>query len=115
MAIGAAIADATKPVLAIVGDGGWLFTVAEMAAAIDEGVNMVMVLWDNRGYGQIRESFDDVQAPRMGVDVSSHDPSLIARGFGWNAIDVNTVEAFSTELKKAFTQRGAHFIRISVS
>ena len=115
MAIGAAIADATKPVLAIVGDGGWLFTVAEMAAAIDEGVNMVMVLWDNRGYGQIRESFDDVQAPRMGVDVSSHDPSAIARGFGWNAVDVTTIEAFSIELAKAFKQRGAHFIRISVS
>ena len=115
MAIGAAIADSTKPVLAIVGDGGWLFTVAEMAAAIDEGVNMVMVLWDNRGYAQIRESFDDVQAPRMGVDVSSHDPSAIARGFGWNAVDITTVEAFSIELAKAFKQRGAHFIRISVS
>ena len=115
MAIGAAIADATKPVLAIVGDGGWLFTVAEMAAAIDEGVNMVMVLWDNRGYAQIRESFDDVQAPRMGVDVSSHDPSAIARGFGWNAVDVTTVEAFSIALAAAFEHRGAHFIRISVS
>ena len=115
MAIGAAIADSTKPVLAIVGDGGWLFTVAEMAAAIDEGVNMVMVLWDNRGYAQIRESFDDVQAPRMGVDVSSHDPSAIARGFGWNAIDVTTVEAFSNALSEAFKNRGAHFIRISVS
>ena len=115
MAIGAAIADSTKPVLAIVGDGGWLFTVAEMAAAIDEGVNMVMVLWDNRGYAQIRESFDDVQAPRMGVDVSSHDPSAIARGFGWNAIDVTTVEAFSSALSEAFKNRGAHFIRISVS
>ena len=115
MAIGAAIADSMKPVLAIVGDGGWLFTVAEMAAAIDEGVNMVMVLWDNRGYAQIRESFDDVQAQRMGVDVSSHDPSAIARGFGWNAVDVTTVGAFSIELAKAFKQRGAHFIRISVS
>ena len=115
MAIGAAIADSTKPVLAIVGDGGWLFTVAEMAAAIDEGVNMVMVLWDNRGYAQIRESFDDVQAPHMGVDVSSHDPSAIARGFGWNAIDVTTVEAYSSALSEAFKNRGAHFIRISVS
>jgi acetolactate synthase-1/2/3 large subunit len=115
MAIGAAVAESTKPVLAIVGDGGWLFTVAEMAAAIDEGVSMVMVLWDNRGYAQIRESFDDVQAPRMGVDVSSHDPSAIARGFGWNAVDVTTVEEFSTVLTEAFKLRGAHFIRISVS
>jgi thiamine pyrophosphate-dependent acetolactate synthase large subunit-like protein len=115
MAIGAAIADSTKPVLAIAGDGGWLFTVAEMAAAIDEGVDMVLVLWDNRGYGQIRESFDDVHAPRMGVDVSSHDPTAIARGFGWNAVDVTTIEAFSIVLAEAFKHRGAHFIRISVS
>lgn len=115
MAIGAAIADKTRPVLAIAGDGGWLFTVAEMAVAIDEGVNMVLVLWDNRGYGQIRESFDDVQAPRMGVDASSHDPSSIAKGFGWNAIDVTTIEAFRTVLGEAFANRGAHFIRISVA
>lgn len=115
MAIGAAIANSTKSVLAIAGDGGWLFTVAEMAAAIDEGVDMVVVLWDNRGYAQIRESFDDVRAPRMGVDVSSHDPCAIARGFGWNAIDVTTVEAFSIVLNEAFEHRGAHFIRISVS
>lgn len=115
MAIGAAIADSAKPVMAIAGDGGWLFTVAEMAAAIDEGVDMVLVLWDNRGYAQIRESFDDVHAPRMGVDVSSHDPCAIARGFGWNAVDVTTVDAFSIVLKEAFEQRGAHFIRVSVS
>jgi thiamine pyrophosphate-dependent acetolactate synthase large subunit-like protein len=115
MAIGAAIADTTRPVLAIAGDGGWLFTVAEMAAAIDEGIDMVLVLWDNRGYGQIRESFDDVRAPRMGVDVSSHDPSAIAKGFGWNAIDVTTIEAFRIVLSEAFENRGAHFIRISVS
>jgi len=115
MAIGAAIANPVTPVLAIVGDGGWLFTVAEMAAAIDEGVDIVMVLWDNREYAQIRESFDDVHAPRMGVDVSSHDPTAIARGFGWNAVDVTTVEAFSIVLAEAFERRGAHFIRISVS
>ena len=115
MAIGAAIANPVTPVLAIVGDGGWLFTVAEMAAAIDEGVDIVLVLWDNRGYAQIRESFDDVHAPRMGVDVSSHDPTAIARGFGWNAVDVTTVEAFSIVLAEAFERRGAHFIRISVS
>jgi thiamine pyrophosphate-dependent acetolactate synthase large subunit-like protein len=115
MAIGAAIADSTKPVLAIVGDGGWLFTVAEMAAAIDEGINIVVVLWDNRGYGQIRESFDDVHAQRMGVDVSSHDPTTIAKGFGWNAVDVSTPEEFSLVLGKAFEHRGANFIRISVS
>ena len=52
------------------------------ASAVDLGANVTMILWDNRGYQQIRQSFDDVDAPRMGVDVSSHDPLTIAKGFG---------------------------------
>ena len=99
---------------ALVGDGGWLFTVAEMATAVDEGLDIVVVLWDNRGYAQIRQSFDDVDAPRMGVDVSSHDPLLIARGFGWTAADVHTPDELADALREAFATGGAQFIRVIV-
>ena len=115
MAIGAAVAAPDRPVLAIAGDGGWLFTVAEMAAAHDLKSNITMVLWDNSGYEQIRTSFDDVQAPRMGVDVTSHDPSAIACGFGWNAIDVTTPDQLATALDTALANGGPHFIRIAIS
>jgi acetolactate synthase-1/2/3 large subunit len=115
MAIGAAVAAPDRPVLAIAGDGGWLFTVAEMAAAHDLKSNITMVLWDNSGYEQIRTSFDDVQAPRMGVDVTSHEPSAIARGFGWNAIDVTTPDQLATALDTALANGGPHFIRIAIS
>jgi len=115
MAIGAAVAAPDRPILAIAGDGGWLFTVAEMAAAKDLASDIVMILWDNSGYEQIRTSFDDVQAPRMGVDVSSHDPSAIARGFGWNAVDVTTPEQLATSLDASLKSSGPHFIRIAIS
>jgi acetolactate synthase-1/2/3 large subunit len=115
MAIGASVAAPDRPVLAIAGDGGWLFTVAEMAAAKDLASDIVMILWDNSGYEQIRTSFDDVQAPRMGVDVSSHDPSAIARGFGWNAVDVTTPDQLATVLDTALAHGGPQFIRIAVS
>ena len=115
MAIGASVAASNRPVLAIAGDGGWLFTVAEMAAAHDLKSNITMVLWDNSGYEQIRTSFDDVQAPRMGVDVSSHDPSAIARGFGWNAVDVATPDQLATALDTALANGGPQFIRIAIS
>jgi len=115
MAIGAAVAAPDRPVLAIAGDGGWLFTVAEMAAAHDLKSNITMVLWDNSGYEQIRTSFDDVQAPRMGVDVTSHSPSAIARGFGWNAVDITTPEQLATALDFVLKSSGPHFIRITIS
>jgi acetolactate synthase-1/2/3 large subunit len=115
MAIGASVAAPDRQVLAIAGDGGWLFTIAEMAAAKDLASDIVMILWDNSGYEQIRTSFDDVAAPRMGVDVSSHDPSAIARGFGWNAFDVATSDQLANALDTALADGGPHFIRIDVS
>ncbi|NBY45185.1 MAG: 5-guanidino-2-oxopentanoate decarboxylase [Acidimicrobiia bacterium] len=114
MAIGASIAAPNRPVLAIVGDGGWLFTVAEMAAAKDLNCNLVVVLWDNRGYEQIRESFDDVAAPQMGVDVSSHDPVAIAKGFGWSASEVATPDELGQKLTEAL-RGGQHLLRVRVA
>ncbi|MFM9137887.1 MAG: thiamine pyrophosphate-dependent enzyme, partial [Actinomycetota bacterium] len=113
MAIGASIAAPERPVLAIAGDGGWLFTVAEMAAAVDEDANVTLVLWDNRGYQQIRQSFDDVNATRMGVDVSSYDPLAIARGFGWSARDVTSPDDLGEALRDAF-RGGQQMLRICV-
>jgi acetolactate synthase-1/2/3 large subunit len=115
MAIGASVAAPDRPVLAIAGDGGWLFTVAEMAAAKDLASDITMLLWDNSGYEQIRTSFDDVQAPRMGVDVTSHDPSAIARGFGWNAVDVTTPDQLAASLDARLKSSGPRFIRIIAS
>ncbi len=114
MAIGAKVAAPDRPVIALAGDGGWLFTVAEMATAADDHLDLVLVVWDNRGYAQIRQSFDDVDAPRMGVDVSSADPDLIARGFGWSTEVVDQPAALTTAIRRAQADGGPQFIRIRV-
>lgn len=112
MAIGASVAAPHRPVLAIAGDGGWLFTVGEMAAAKDLNSKIVLVLWDNRGYAQIRQSFDDVAAPQLGVDVSSDDPVTIARGFGWATTQVSTPQQLATALNAGFLASTPQFIRV---
>jgi acetolactate synthase-1/2/3 large subunit len=114
MAIGAGIAAPGRPVLAIAGDGGWLFTVAEMATAVDERLDLVLVLWDNRGYAQIRQSFDDVDAPRMGVDVSSADPAAIACGFGWTARRVEAPHDLQAAITQAFVEGGPQMVVVDV-
>ncbi len=114
MAIGAKIAAPDRPVVALAGDGGWLFTVAEMATAADEGLDIVLVVWDNRGYAQIRQSFDDAAAPRMGVDVSSADPEGIARGFGWHACTVDTPAAMEAAVRGGLAAGGPQFVRVVV-
>jgi thiamine pyrophosphate-dependent acetolactate synthase large subunit-like protein len=114
MAVGAAIAAPDRPVVAIAGDGGWLFTVAEMAVAADLGLNLVLVLWDNRGYAQIHQSFVDVDAQPVGVDVSSADPMMIARGFGWSTGEVHRPDELASALAAAIAAGGPHLVRVVV-
>ena len=112
MAIGAKIAAPHRPVFALVGDGGWLFTMPEMATAVDERLDLVVVLWDNRGYGEIKASFDRVGAPRIGVDVSSADPEMVARGLGWQARTVDEPRSLEHAIVEAFAAGGPQFIRV---
>jgi thiamine pyrophosphate-dependent acetolactate synthase large subunit-like protein len=49
----------------------------------------------------------------MGVDVSSHDPLAIARGFGWTAQDVASPEELEAVLRQSF-RSGRHIVRICV-
>jgi acetolactate synthase-1/2/3 large subunit len=114
MAIGAKIAAPERPVFALAGDGGWLFTVAEMATAFDERLDLVLVVWDNRGYAQIRESFGDVDAPPMGVDATSVDPEGIAAGFGWSTSRVSSPDGLREAVRDAFATGGPQFIRVVV-
>lgn len=112
MAIGAKLAAPGRPVVAVAGDGGWLFTVAELATAVDERLDLVLVLWDNRGYGMIRWYFDRAHAPRTGVDVSSADPVAIARGFGWQAVSVDTPDGLTAAVRDALAVGGCRMVHV---
>src|SRR6202012_3216999 len=54
MAIGAKLAAPDRAVLALAGDGGFQFTIQELATARDLGAGVVALVYDNRGYGEIR-------------------------------------------------------------
>jgi 3D-(3,5/4)-trihydroxycyclohexane-1,2-dione acylhydrolase (decyclizing) len=52
-AIGVKMADPSREVFALVGDGSWLMMSSELATAIQEGVKLTVVLIDNGGFGSI--------------------------------------------------------------
>src|SRR5205807_8570122 len=54
MAIGAQIAAQTKTVVALCGDGGLLVNIGELAAARQEDAPIIVVLFDDIGYGVLR-------------------------------------------------------------
>ncbi|NEE23423.1 thiamine pyrophosphate-binding protein, partial [Streptomyces sp. SID7499] len=54
-AIGAAVADPTKPVLAVSGDGGAMYSIAELATARQYDLPLTWLIVDDGGYGILRE------------------------------------------------------------
>ncbi|MBM9469524.1 5-guanidino-2-oxopentanoate decarboxylase [Nakamurella leprariae] len=110
MAIGAGIGRPDAPVVAVAGDGGLLFTIAELATAVDVGRPLTLVVWDNAGYGEIRDSFDRAGAPRVGTETTAHDLVTIARGFGAAATRVSDPDAFARELADAADRPGVSVV-----
>jgi acetolactate synthase-1/2/3 large subunit len=85
MAIGAKLAAPDRPVVALAGDGGFMFTLPELATARDLGLPVIALVYDNAGYGEIRDAMDHAGIPHLGTDGSTHDLPAIARGFGVEA------------------------------
>lgn len=81
-AIGAAIAHPDRPVLAIAGDGGIQYALAELATAAQNDIAAKLVLIDDGGYGILREYQRDAYGQTAAVDLRQPDFVALAQAFG---------------------------------
>ncbi len=102
-AMGATLGRPDLPVIALVGDGGIMFTLSELACAVEEQLPVVIVLWHNQGYEEIRRFMDNAGVTRLGVDIQAPDFQLLARGFGCAAVAIDS----PSELATAISERDA--------
>ncbi len=84
-AIGAKIARPRHPVVAIVGDGGAQFTLPELACAVENKIPVILLLWNNQGYSEIKKYMRNNNITPLGVDIYTPDFLQLARGFGCTA------------------------------
>ena len=102
MAIGAKLAAPDRPVACLVGDGGLLFTVAELATAAQLALPIAVLVWNNQGYGEIRDSMDRASVPHIGTDTSVDDLRALARGLGCRGVRAGEIESIAGALSEAF-------------
>jgi 5-guanidino-2-oxopentanoate decarboxylase len=72
-------------VSAVAGDGGFMFTVNELATAAEEGLALPVIVWNNDALMAIVEQMDQRQIPRIGVEPKSPDFLALARSLGCHA------------------------------
>jgi acetolactate synthase I/II/III large subunit len=69
-AVGAAIADPTRPVICLIGDGGLQFSPGELRTARDENLDVTFVVWNNAGFREIAEAMAAAQTAVIGCTPS---------------------------------------------
>jgi acetolactate synthase-1/2/3 large subunit len=90
-ALGAALGG-TGPVVAVAGDGGFLFACGELATMAQERIPLTAVVVDDGGYGMLRYDQDMAGAERYGVDLQTPDFEALAGAFGIRAETVDDLD-----------------------
>lgn len=80
---GAGLAAPDRPVVCLVGDGGLQFTLGELGVLRDVNAWTLIVVWNNRGYGEIKSFMIDAGIAPAAVDIAPPDFALIAQAYGY--------------------------------
>ncbi len=103
--IGAKLAAPDRPVVVLIGDGGLQFTIAELAAAVEAEVPLIVLLWNNHGYAEIKNYMLERKIATIGVDIFTPDFQAIAKGFGCFAVCPENDAALAEALRAAASAR----------
>ena len=100
-ALGAQAAAPDDTVLAVMGDGGALFTLGELATAVEHELPVCLLVYNNRSYGIIAEVQDLLcGGRRFGTDLEQPDFVAAARAFGMDASRTDTPEELEDALRE---------------
>jgi len=115
-ALGAQHARPDVPVVAICGDGGFMFTATEMATAIRHRIPLVTIVFNDGAFGNVRR----IQKERygnhlIGSDLANPDFVAFGKSFGAEAARVRSPQDLRLALRRAFAHRdGPSLIEVPV-
>jgi acetolactate synthase-1/2/3 large subunit len=115
-ALGAQHARPDVPVVAISGDGGFMFTANEMATAMRHRIPLVTIVFNDGAFGNVRRMQQERYGNRLiGSDLANPDFVAFAKSFGAEAVRVKSPEELRQALRYAFARRdGPTLIEVPV-
>ena len=109
-AIGAKLGAPERPIVALAGDYGLQFTLAELLTAVEAGITLPIVLWNNEALGQIRDDMARAGIGPLGVFARNPDFLALARACGAEGTRVGDAQALAQALRRALGARGPTLI-----
>ncbi|MGF6590766.1 5-guanidino-2-oxopentanoate decarboxylase [Pseudomonas sp. 2835] len=108
----AEVAADRAPVVCLIGDGGLQFTLPELASAREAQVPLIVLLWNNQGYEEIKRYMVNRAIEPVGVDIYTPDFIGVAKALGCSAESVGDVGQLREALRQACDRKGPSLIEI---
>ncbi|WP_158992164.1 biosynthetic-type acetolactate synthase large subunit [Mucilaginibacter sp. L196] len=115
-AIGAKFGAQDRDVVAIIGDGGFQMTLQELGTIMQTGINVKIIILNNRFLGMVRqwqELFNDRRYSF--VDIQSPDFVMVAKGYGIEGKCINEREELVDALKTMMNHNGSYLLEVMVT
>ncbi|MEM7188906.1 MAG: 5-guanidino-2-oxopentanoate decarboxylase [Pseudomonadota bacterium] len=100
------------PVVCIAGDGGLQFSIADLGTAVEENLPLILIVWNNRGYGEIKDYMVDRQITPVGVDLHTPDFVEIGKAYGATSVALKDLGDLPNELTVATERQGPTLIEV---
>jgi acetolactate synthase-1/2/3 large subunit len=113
-ALGVKLARPDAKVLAVVGDGAFLMNSQEIETAVREKIPLVVLIWDDGGYGLIEWKMDLELGEHHHVSFTNPDVVKYAESFGAKGYRIEKAEELLPTLKKALAGDGVTLISCPV-
>jgi acetolactate synthase-1/2/3 large subunit len=111
-AIGARVADDSRPAVTVIGDGALMFCVNELVTAVEQRLDVTVVCVDNGGYAEIRQNELDRGMTPIGVDLVQPDWAALATAFGATGRRVERREDIAASIRDAIADGGVQLVHI---
>lgn len=114
-AMGARLGQDTKPVIAIIGDGGFQMTIQELGTIFQSQIDIKIVVLNNNFLGMVRQwqkMFFDGRYSN--TEMTNPDFQLIAKGYGIPAIKVENRDSLASSIDQFLSHEGPMFLEVVV-
>ena len=114
-ALGAQVACPDRAVLSINGDGGFMFNAQELSTAVQQGLGVVAVVFEDGAYGNVKRMQEDLYGGRViASELRNPDFVKLAESFGADGVRVETPDALRDAVAAAWGRRIPTVVSVSV-
>ena len=115
LALGAKIAKPDRAVVVVSGDGGFLYNSQELATAVQYGINVVVIVFNDNAYGNVlRAQIEQFDGHVLGTELYNPDFVKLAEAYGVGAVRVHDAETLESALRDALAADAPWVIEVPV-